>query len=99
MAEQELSGAVRSNLDRIGEILRVATQHFEVMETLTTREYLDFRDKLMGASGFQSAQLRQIEILFGLDDSERIPLGLEGSYVDALRAGDGSPSSALRSAC
>ena len=93
--EQELSGAVRS-LRRIVAILRLAVQHFEVMETLTTREYLGFRDKLMGASGFQSAQLRQIEIVLGLDDSSRIPLGIEGDYKDALRATDGSASSARK---
>lgn len=95
VAEQELSGAVRS-LQRIVAVLRLAVQHFEVMETLTTREYLAFRDKLMGASGFQSAQLRQIEILLGLDDSSRIPLGIEGDYKDALRAIDGTASSARR---
>jgi tryptophan 2,3-dioxygenase len=89
--EQELSGAVRS-LHRICTILRLAVQHFEVMETLTTREYLGFRDKLMGASGFQSAQLRQIEILMGLSDAERIALGIEGDYMDALKALDGAPS-------
>jgi tryptophan 2,3-dioxygenase len=83
---------VRS-LRRISTILRLAVHHFEVMETLTTREYLGFRDKLMGASGFQSAQLRQIEILLGLDDSSRIPLGIEGDYMVALRALDGSSSS------
>ncbi len=93
VAEQQLSGAVRG-LKRITTILRMAQQHFEVMETLTTREYLAFRDKLMGASGFQSAQLRQIEILFGLDESDRIPLGIDGDYKKALRSfgGDASPA-------
>lgn len=93
VAEQQLSGAVRS-LKRITTILRMAQQHFEVMETLTTREYLAFRDKLMGASGFQSAQLRQIEILFGLDENDRIPLGIDGDYKKALRSfgGDASPA-------
>ncbi len=92
--EQELSGAVAS-LRRIGKVFRIANQHWEVMETLPTREYLAFRDKLMGASGFQSAQLRQIEILFGLEEGERIPLGLEGSYKEALRSFGGGPSPAL----
>jgi len=94
VAEQELSGAVRS-LKRVSSILRVANQHWEVMETLTTREFLAFRDKLIPASGFQSAQLRQIEILFGLAEQDRIPLGLEGTYMEALRAHDGSSSPAL----
>jgi tryptophan 2,3-dioxygenase len=95
VAEQELSGAV-AGMRRIVAILRVAIDHFEVMETLSTREYLSFRDKLMPASGFQSAQLRQIEILLGMQDSERIPYGLDENYTQALRAHDGGDSSALR---
>ena len=93
VAEQELSGAVAS-LRRIGTILRIATRHFEVVETLSTREYLAFRHKLGQASGFQSAQMRQIEILLGLEDSERVPFGSVGSHLDALRepSGEMSPS-------
>ena len=94
VAEQELSGAVHS-LKRVETILRVAVHHWEVIETLPTREFLAFRDKLIPASGFQSAQLRQIEILFGLPDEDRIQLGLEGNYLEALRASDGGPSPAL----
>lgn len=93
--EQELSGAVRS-LKRIVTILRRCVDHFEVMETLTTREYLTFRDKLMPASGFQSAQLRQIEILFGLSESDRISLGVGGDYLNALKDPAGGDSPALR---
>ena len=93
VAEQELSGAVKS-LQRACSVLRVANQQWEVMETLNTREFLAFRDKLFPASGFQSAQLRQIEILFGLSMEARIPLGLEGGYMAALRTHDGSPSPA-----
>ncbi|MBK7878487.1 MAG: tryptophan 2,3-dioxygenase [Planctomycetes bacterium] len=93
VAEQELSGAVKS-LQRACSVLRVANQHWEVMETLSTREFLAFRDKLFPASGFQSAQLRQIEILFGLSMDERILLGLEGGYMEALRSHDGSASPA-----
>ncbi|HVY46933.1 MAG TPA: tryptophan 2,3-dioxygenase family protein, partial [Minicystis sp.] len=47
-------------------------------------------------SGFQSAQLREIEILLGLDDAVRIPLGREGSYREALKGADGKPSPATR---
>jgi tryptophan 2,3-dioxygenase len=96
VAEQQLSGAVKS-LQRACSVLRVANQHWEVMETLNTREFLAFRDKLFPASGFQSAQLRQIEVLFGLSMDERIPLGLEGGYLEALRSHDGSGSPALKS--
>ncbi|TAJ17923.1 MAG: tryptophan 2,3-dioxygenase [Planctomycetota bacterium] len=95
VAEQELSNAVAA-MRRVVAILRVAIDHFEVMETLSTREYLSFRDKLMPASGFQSAQLRQIEILLGLDAAERIPYGLDENYTEALRAHDGGESAALK---
>jgi tryptophan 2,3-dioxygenase len=39
--------------------------------------------------------MRQIEILFGLEESERIPLGPVGSHMDALRGPDGESTSAL----
>src|SRR6185369_16840975 len=96
VAEQELSGAVRS-LKRTTSILRVAIQHWEVMETMTTREFLAFREKLIPASGFQSAQLRQIEILMGLAETERIgmgPAGSDGGYLAALKAAHGGASPA-----
>jgi len=95
VAEQELSGVVE-RLRRIATIFGVASGHFAVVETLPTRAYLAFRDKLMPASGFQSAQLRQIEILFGLDESDRIALGPAGSHLAALHAPGGGSSPALR---
>jgi tryptophan 2,3-dioxygenase len=63
------------------------------METMTTRDYLAFRDKLYPASGFQSAQLREMEILMGLGDTERIAFSADASYLDALKLPDGTPSS------
>ena len=91
----QLASAVRS-FRRVVAIFEQAIQHFRVMETLTTRDYLEFRDRLIPASGFQSAQLREIEILLGLDDAVRIPLGREGSYREALKGADGKPSPATR---
>jgi len=96
VAEQQLSGAVRS-LERATAVLRVSFGHWEVMETMTTREFLAFREKLIPASGFQSAQLRQIEIVLGLEESERIgmgPAGSEGGYLAALKAARGGSSPA-----
>lgn len=94
VAEQELSGVVE-RLRRISTIFRVATEHFTVVESLGTKAYLGFRDKLMPASGFQSAQLRQIEVMFGLDEEDRIPLGPVGSHLAALHAPGGGSSPAL----
>ena len=89
--EQELSGVV-AGLNRAITIFNVATKHFEVVETLGTREYLEFRNKLMPASGFQSAQLRRIEILLGLDEKDRIAFGAPGSHLNSLLDSDGSKS-------
>jgi tryptophan 2,3-dioxygenase len=93
--EQALASAVRG-IRRMETIVHQLAGHFALMETMTTRDYLAFRDKLVGASGFQSAQMREIEILMGLPEVERIPLGHEGSYQAALKQPDGSESPALR---
>lgn len=92
VAEQSLASAVRG-LRRTVLLFTQIAQHFALMETLTTRDYLAFRDKLSPASGFQSAQLREIEIIMGLDAAERIPLGHE-DYLRALQNADGSESAA-----
>ncbi len=91
--EQALASAVRG-LRRVAQLLDHTARHFGLMESMTTRDYLAFRDKLFPASGFQSAQLREIEILLGLDPDERVHLGHENSYLDALKQADGSPSPA-----
>lgn len=93
--EQSLASAVRG-LRRMALLFGLVADHFPLMETMTTRDYLAFRDKLSPASGFQSAQLREIELLMGLSDSQRIPLGHEGTYMQALRSPDGSESPASR---
>jgi len=93
--EQALASAVRG-IRRMETLVHQLAGHFALMETMTTRDYLAFRDKLAGASGFQSAQMREIEILMGLPEGERVPLGHEGSYLTALREHDGSASPALR---
>jgi tryptophan 2,3-dioxygenase len=92
VAEQSLSSVVRGLRRTVLLFQQIAT-HFALMETLTTRDYLAFRDKLYPASGFQSAQLREIEILMGLEASDRIPLGHE-DYLRALQHPDGSDSPA-----
>lgn len=82
-------------LRRVGTLFDLSAQHFRLMETMRTQDYLRFRDKLFPASGFQSAQLREIEILFGLDEDERIAFGNEASYRDALRGPGGASTPAL----
>ena len=43
-----------------------------VLETLTPQGFLSFRDGLGTASGFESYQMREFEILIGLENSDRL---------------------------
>ncbi|MEA9597664.1 tryptophan 2,3-dioxygenase family protein [Xanthomonas campestris pv. campestris] len=63
---------------------------------MTARDFLEFRERLAPASGFQSAQLREIEILLGLEDTQRISIGNGCSYRDALKLPGGAPSSSAQ---
>jgi len=93
--ETSLATATRS-LRRSSRVLRFAADHFGLVETMTTRDFLDFRDKLSPASGYQSAQFREIELLLGLKAEERIPFGEDTTWLDVLREEDGSHSPASR---
>jgi tryptophan 2,3-dioxygenase len=73
--DEKLIPVVAHHLRRVNAILKLGVNQFEVMETLTPQDFLDFRDKLVPSSGFQSFQMREIEILMGLLESERLHYG------------------------
>ena len=52
-------------LSRFSRIQAQLIQSWDVLATLTPSEYLAFRDKLGPASGFQSHQYRQLELMLG----------------------------------
>ncbi|MFN2438902.1 MAG: tryptophan 2,3-dioxygenase [Chitinophagaceae bacterium] len=53
-------------LNRIATILRVLIHQIDVLETMTPMDFLDFRDMLRPASGFQSWQFKLLEAKLGL---------------------------------
>ena len=55
-------------LRRCVEIERVLLSQVGILETMTPMDFLAFRDHLRPASGFQSSQFREIEIVSGLKD-------------------------------
>jgi tryptophan 2,3-dioxygenase len=67
MDEDDVLGAARL-LRRCHAIQQVLIEELAVLETMTPVEFLSFRDHLMPASGFQSAQFREIEYTSGLAD-------------------------------
>ncbi len=83
------------HLRRVGSILSLAVQQFEVMETLTPQDFLAFRDKLVPASGFQSFQMREMEILLGLDESQRVSYGGADPLDHIRRLAANSPAGAM----
>ena len=57
-------------------IERVLVQQVDVLETMTPQDFLEFRQRLAPASGFQSVQFRELEFLSGAKDP---------SYVERFR--------------
>jgi tryptophan 2,3-dioxygenase len=58
-------------MKRICKILEVAVQQMSILETMTPLDFLDFRDLLRPASGFQSIQFKLIEATLGLAFDKR----------------------------
>src|ERR671919_2478950 len=66
----DLSRVVQK-LKRIGKILELINQQVSVLETMTALDFLEFRNVLLPASGFQSKQFRLIEAKLGLKMEQR----------------------------
>jgi tryptophan 2,3-dioxygenase len=60
-----------SRMERIIKIQDLLIGQFSVLETMTPMDFLDFRDLLIPASGFQSVQFREIEVMMGLSTKNR----------------------------
>jgi tryptophan 2,3-dioxygenase len=58
----------RVRLERCLSVEKVLITQVDVIDTMTPQDFLVFRNKLAPASGFQSAQFREIEFLSGLRD-------------------------------
>ena len=63
-------------LQRVHVIERVLVHQIDVLETMTPQDFLEFRQRLAPASGFQSVQFRELEFLSGAKDP---------AYVDRFR--------------
>ncbi|HEX5560608.1 MAG TPA: tryptophan 2,3-dioxygenase family protein [Nocardioidaceae bacterium] len=55
-------------LERMHVVERVLVQQVDVLETMTPQDFLQFRQALAPASGFQSVQFRELEFLSGAKD-------------------------------
>ncbi|MGQ0662287.1 MAG: tryptophan 2,3-dioxygenase [Pseudomonadota bacterium] len=78
-------------LARVSRIMAQLIQAWDVLSTLTPSEYLDFRDRLGHASGFQSHQYRLLEFSLGnknpaMLDLHRHRKDIHATLEAALRA-------------
>jgi tryptophan 2,3-dioxygenase len=64
-------GTAQGRLARVTEIQKLLVDQLRVLETMTPLDFLDFRDFLVPASGFQSLQFRLIETKLGLRAEHR----------------------------
>lgn len=58
----------RHHLKRVLKILKTLVGQIDVLETMTPAEFASFRNFLASASGFQSAQFRELEFMLGVKD-------------------------------
>jgi tryptophan 2,3-dioxygenase len=65
-------GVAVARMERIIAIQKLLIEQIHVMETMTPLDFLDFRHYLFPASGFQSFQFRQVEVLLGLPHHARL---------------------------
>ncbi len=77
----------RHLLSRVHEIERILIEQIAVLETMTPQDFLEFRERLAPASGFQSVQFRELEFLSGAKDPR---------YVDRFRGVNDEERSRLR---
>jgi tryptophan 2,3-dioxygenase len=82
--DEKQMGVVLGRLERIRCIQQVLLQQIDIIETMTPLDFLDFRDLLVPASGFQSIQFKQIEITLGLKKKHRSPAD-QDFFVTRLR--------------
>jgi tryptophan 2,3-dioxygenase len=59
----------RQLLRRAHVIERLLVSQIDVLETMTPQDFLEFREALAPASGFQSVQFRELEFLSGAKDA------------------------------
>jgi tryptophan 2,3-dioxygenase len=63
---------INSRLERITTIQQILIDQIQIMETMTSLDFMEFRDYLVPASGFQSLQFRLVEAALGIKPEHRM---------------------------
>lgn len=70
--DERLMDLIVARLNRVVEIEKHMVDQVRIMETMTPLDFLEFRDLLIPASGFQSRQFRRLETRLGLKRDARL---------------------------
>ncbi len=79
-------------LNRVLKILKTLVAQVDVLETMTPLQFLSFRGRLESASGFQSAQFREVEAVLGARDASAVRAHPAGRARDRIVAAQARPS-------
>ncbi|KYQ88977.1 hypothetical protein DLAC_10477 [Tieghemostelium lacteum] len=69
---ERLNGVILNRLKRVTEIQKLLVDQISILETMTSLDFLEFRNLLVPASGFQSVQFRMIENKLGILPNTRV---------------------------
>jgi tryptophan 2,3-dioxygenase len=72
---------INARLERVTAIQQVLIDQIQVMETMTTLDFMEFRDYLVPASGFQSLQFRLVEAVLGIRSEHR--MDIEKQFINS----------------
>ena len=54
-------------MEKVNKIMTTLVGQLDILETMTSLDFLDFRNHLSPTSGFQSHQFRKLEVMLGLN--------------------------------
>jgi len=73
LSTNDLFGAI-ARFKRLRTVMKTLVGQLDILETMTPLSFLQFRDRLEAASGFQSAQFRALEFVLGHKRPEMVAL-------------------------
>jgi tryptophan 2,3-dioxygenase len=79
-------------LDRVLSVLKVVVAQIDVLETMMPSRFSGFRSRLEAASGFQSAQFRELEAVLGRRDERVFRHYPDGPARERIEAAMSRPS-------
>lgn len=91
---------ILKRLNRIVLILKLLVDQVPILETMTPLDFMDFRNYLQPASGFQSLQFRLIENKLGVKTEHRVKYNQrysevfedDAAAIDAIKTSESDPS-------